>query len=122
MYGQENRVIKKITAQPFLEPGLQQVYGNIEMINNDSGTMSIWQRPLVGDLRNNQRLYFVFEPKDIVMMQDPSTQPMRLMLKPGDLVRVVYVVKNNQKYAQSITVYSPQVTQTTITTTTTTSR
>ena len=55
-------------------------------------------------------------------MKDPSIQPVQLELKPGDLVKVEYVVKDGKRHAHSITLLSaaPETTSTTTTTTTST--
>lgn len=71
---------------------------------------------------NNHLSYFVFEPNEIVVMRDPSIEPVRLVLKSGDVVRVIYVLKDEKKQAQSITYYSPKVIKTIVTTTTTTTQ
>jgi hypothetical protein len=65
--------------------------------------------------------YFVFEPKDIVVMQSPSTQPVQLELNPGDLVKVEFWVKDGKRHAHSITLLRAASETRSTTTTTTTS-
>ncbi|MCX5681397.1 MAG: hypothetical protein NT079_03850 [Candidatus Omnitrophica bacterium] len=66
--------------------------------------------------------YFVFEPKDIVVMRSPSRESVQLNLKPGDIVKVQYAEKDGKQQIHSMTLYSPKVISTTTTTTTTTTQ
>ncbi len=120
--GQEDKIVRKIVAQPYLEPGLQQAFGDLQTIDTAAGTLTLKERPMVDEMDQDEVSYFIFEPKGVVMMQDPGTEPVQLALKPADLVRVIYVVRDGKKYAQSITLYVPRASQTTVTTTTTVTR
>ena len=62
---------------------------------------------------------FVFDPQDIIVMESPSLQPVRLEVKPGDFVKVDYVVHQGKRYARSMMRYSAVPASTTTTTTTT---
>lgn len=118
--GQEDKVVKKITAQPFLAPGLEQAFGDLEAIDAAAGTFVLKERPKAEEMEESSLSYFVYEPKDIIIMQDPNVEPGQVVLKPGDLIRVVYTVSDGKKRAQSMTLYTPEITKTTVTTTTTT--
>jgi hypothetical protein len=112
-------IARKIIAEPMPTPVFQVVTGEIKAIDAQSGTFTIEEKPGTGNLS-----YFVYEPKDIIVMQSPSMESVRLVLKPGDLVKVEYVVKDEKRHARSITLYTvlpaPAGTTTTTTTTTTT--
>ena len=109
---------QKIIAEPMPEPIIQEASGELKAIDAQSGTFTIEEKPGTGNLS-----YFVYEPKDIIVMQSPSMEPVRLVLKPGDLVKVEFVVKDEKRHARSITVYpalSVPASTTTVTTTSTT--
>ena len=120
--GEADKVVKKITAEPYLESGLMQAFGSLESIDPNVGSLILIQRPMGDDVGQGQLAYFVFDPKEIIVMKDQSIEPVRMTLNPGDLIRVVYVEKDTKKQAQSITLYTPKVTQTVVTTTTTTTK
>lgn len=122
IYGKEENVVQKITVNPRTSSEFQEAYGEIQEINSGAGTFALAGRPVTGEMRESNLSYFVYEPKDIVVMQSPSSQPVQLELKPGDVVKVEYVVKDGKQWAHSITRYSPSVTSTTTTTTTTITR
>ena len=110
---------QKIIAEPMPEPIIQEASGELKAIDAQSGTFTIEEKPGTGNLS-----YFVYEPKDIIVMQSPSMEPVRLVLKPGDLVKVEFVVKGVNRYARSVMLYPvlpvPASTTTTTTTSTTT--
>ena len=112
---------QKIIAEPMPEPIIQEASGELKAIDAQSGTFTIEEKPGTGNLS-----YFVYEPKDIIVMQSPSMEPVRLVLKPGDLVKVEFVVKGGNRYARSIMLYPvlpvPANTTTTTTTSTTTTQ
>ncbi len=110
-------IAQKIIAEPMPEPIIQEASGELKAIDAQSGTFTIEEKQGTGNLS-----YFVYEPKDIIVMQSPSMEPVRLVLKPGDLVKVEFVVKSGNRYARSITLYpvSPVTASTTTTTTTST--
>ena len=110
-------VAQKIIAEPMPKPIFQEVTGELKAIDDQSGTFTLDEKPGTGNLT-----YFVYEPKNIIVMQSPSMESVQLMLKPGDLVKVEFVVKNEKRHARSITLYpvSPVPASTTTVTTTST--
>jgi cold shock CspA family protein len=121
----EETMARKIIAEPVLEPVLQEASGELESIDVKGGTLIIEEESLpveAGKGGKGKLTYFVFEPKDIVGMKDPSIQPVQLELKPGDRVKVEFVVKDGKRHARSITLLSaaPEAASTTTTTTTST--
>ena len=119
--GPDELIARKIIAEPMPEPVLQEVTGQLEAIDVQAGTLVVEEIPLTKEDKANL-YYFVFEPKDIVVMNNPSRQPVRLELNPGDIVKVEFVVKDGKRHALSIMLLSAvqQTTRTTITTTSTT--
>lgn len=114
-------LVRKIIAEPVVEPAVQEVTGVLEAIDVQAGTFSLAEEPLPAEGEKRNPSYFVFEPKTIVAMRSPSMEPIALELKPGDLVKVVFVVKDGKRHASSITLLSPAAGTTSTTTTTTTS-
>lgn len=114
-------IARKIIADPMTEPVLQEVTGQIESLDVQAGTLIIEEKPLPNEGEKSRLSYFVFEPSGIVIMKSPSAQPVQLELRPGDLVKVAYVVKDGKRHAKSITLLSSVPETTSITTTTTTS-
>lgn len=110
-------IAQKIIAESMPAPVFQVVTGELKAIDAQSGTFTIEEKPGTGNLT-----YFVYEPKSIIVMQSPSMESVQLMLKPGDLVKVEFVVKNEKRHARSITLYpvSPVPASTTTVTTTST--
>ena len=96
----EEQLATKITVEPSSAPLFQRAEGMVSV--------------------------FVFDPKDIVVMESPSLQPVRLEVQPGDFVKVDYVVSDGRRYARSMMRYAalpaPTTTTTTTTSTTTTSQ
>lgn len=118
------KMAKKITVEPTPQPDYQEAFGELEAIDVTAGTFVLELKPLMRREKGQGYLsYFVFEPQTIVVMKSPSRQPVRLELKPGDPVKVQYVMKDGKQWAQFITYYStsPELIEKTITTTTTTS-
>lgn len=120
--GPDETMARKIIAEPMPEPVFQEATGELEAIDVEAGTLIIEEKPLRNEAGKGNLSYFVFEPRDIVVMKTPSMQPVQLELKPGDLVRVEFVVKDGKRHAHSITLLSavPETTSTTTTTTTST--
>ncbi len=119
----EETMARKIIAEPMpQEPFFQEATGELEAIDIQAGTLIIEEKPLPKEGGKGNLSYFVFEPKDIVAMKTPSKQPVQLELKPGDIVRIEFVVKDGKRHAQSITQLSaaPETKSTTTTTTTST--
>ncbi len=114
---------RKITVDPMPEPVLQEVTGELEVIDAQVGTIIISQKSLSREDRRNF-IYFVFDPKSIIIMRTPSTDPVQLDLRPGDLVKIGFVVSEGQRHARSIMLLqaAPETTSTTTTTTTTSTR
>ena len=114
-------VAQKIIAEPIPKPIFQEVTGELKSIDDQSGTFTLDEKPGTGNLT-----YFVYEPKNIIVMQSPSMESVQLVLKPGDLVKVEFVVKNEKRHARSITLYPvlpvPASTTTVTTTSTTTTQ
>jgi hypothetical protein len=116
-------MVREIIAEPMPKPLYQEITGELQAIDIQAGTLVINQEPLPNEEGKGKLLYFVFEPNDIVIMQAPSRQPVQLELKPGDLVKVEYVVKDGKQHAHSIMLLkaaSETTSTTTITTTSTT--
>ncbi len=108
---------QKIIAEPMPTPVFQEASGEIKAIDGQSGTFTLEEKPGTGNLT-----YFIYNPNNIIVMQSPSMKSVRLVLKPGDLVKVKFVVKDELRYARSITLYpaSPMPAGTTTVTTTST--
>ncbi|MFA6378431.1 MAG: hypothetical protein WCX16_01435 [Candidatus Omnitrophota bacterium] len=116
----EDLIVEKITANPRPSSEFQEAYGRVESLDITGGTLVLAERPRAGEAGESNLAYFVFSPQAIVAMHSPSSQPVQLVLKPGDLVKVEYVLKDGKQWARSVTLYSPQVISTVTTTTTTT--
>ena len=113
-------MVREIIAEPMPEPLYQEITGELQAIDTQAGTLVIQQGPLPNEEGKGKLLYFVFEPSDIVIMQAPSMQPVQLELKPADLVKVEYSVKDGKRHAHSIMLLkAASETTSTITTTTT---
>jgi hypothetical protein len=110
-------IAQKIIAEPMLTSVFQEASGELKAIDAQFGTFTIEEKPGTGNLTA-----FVYEPKDIIVMKSPSMEPVRLVLKPGDLVKVEFVVKNEKRHARSVTLYPvlPVTASTTTVTTTST--
>ncbi len=121
--GKAEQIVQNIVIKSLPSPYFQEAYGEIESIDVTAGTLVIVEKPRSDEEGSSRLSYFTFEPRDIIFMQSPSEQPVKLELKPGDTVKVEYVVKDGKKQTHSIKLYSPQgSTSTTTTTTTTTTR
>jgi hypothetical protein len=116
---------RKIIAEPLPEPVYQEAVGVLKSIDVGAGTLVIEQKPLGEESGKVNLSYYVFEPKDIVIMEKPNTQPVQLVLNPGDLIKVEFLVKDSKQYVRSITLLqavmeNKSTTTTTITRTTVT--
>lgn len=120
--GPDETMVRKIVAEPMPEPVLQEAIGQLEAIDGQAGTFIMEEKPLSSEGGKGELSYFVFEPREIVVMKTPSMQPVQLELKPGDLVQVEFVVKDGKRHAHSITLLTAAPETTSTTTTTTTSR
>ncbi|MDP2921367.1 MAG: hypothetical protein Q8O12_03245 [Candidatus Omnitrophota bacterium] len=111
-------VAQKIIAEHMSRPVFQEASGELKAIDAQAGTLAIEERPGTGKLT-----YFVFEPNNIIVMQSPSRESVRLALNPGDMVKVEFVVRHEKRHARSIMLYpasSVAASTTTVTTTSTT--
>ena len=113
--GQEEKIVQLITTDPRPASDFQEAYGEVEAVDA-IGTLTLTERPGAGEDGESRLTYFVFEPKDLVVMRSPSKRLVQLELKPGDVVKVEYVVSDGKQRAHAITLYSPKVTSTTTTT------
>ncbi len=120
--GQEDKIVQKIIVEPMPASEFQQAFGELKAIDVAAGTFEVEERVRIGQEERSRISYFVFDPKEIVVMHSPSKQSVELVLKPGDVVKVEYVARDGKQQARYITLYSPIVTSTTTTTTTTTTR
>ena len=116
----EEHLATKITVEPTSAPLFQQAEGTIESIDANPGTFTLKETVTPGAAGIVSA--FVFDPKDIVIMESPSLQPVRLEVKPGDFVKVEYAVNDGKRSARSMMRYAviPSPTSTTTTTTTST--
>ena len=113
----EEHIATKITVEPTSAPLFQQAEGTIESIDVTPGTFTLKETASPGAV--GMVSVFVFDPKDIVVMESPSLRPVRLEVKPGDFVKVDYVVNDGRRSARSMMRYSAVPAPTTTTTTTT---
>lgn len=120
--GQKDKPISKIIVQPFPASEFQQAFGAIKDVDATAGTLVVEERVRIGQEERTRLSYFAFDPRTVVVRHSPSQEPVELMLKPGDIVKVEFVELDGKQQARYITLYSPVVTSTTTTTTTTTTR
>ncbi|PIQ84343.1 MAG: hypothetical protein COV75_02830 [Candidatus Omnitrophica bacterium CG11_big_fil_rev_8_21_14_0_20_63_9] len=113
----EEQLATKITVEPSSAPLFQRAEGTIESIDVTPGTFTLKETASLGAA--GVVSVFVFNPRDIVVMESPSLQPVRLAVQPGDFVKVEYVVSNGRRHARSMMRYSAVPGSTTTTTTTT---
>ncbi len=120
--GQEDKIVPKIIVEPMPASEFHKAFGELKEIDVAAGTLVVEEKVRIGQEEKSRLSYFVFDPKTIVVMHSPSKQPVELMLKPGDVVKVEFVARDGKQQARYITLYSPVVTSITTTTTTTTTR
>jgi len=119
--GQENKIIQKIVAESLDAADFQDASGQIQAIDGQIGTLTLQENMRNGVQEGNILSSFSFDPNSIVVLRNPSVQPVALVLKPGDQVKVQFVLRDGKQHAYSITLYSEQhSTTTTVTTTTST--
>ena len=119
----EEHIATKITVEPTSAPLFQQAEGTIESIDVNPGAFTL--KETTSTQAAGTVSLFAFDPNTIVVMESPSLQPVRLAVKPGDFVKVDYVVNDGRRYARSMMRYAAvpaPTTTTTITTRTTTTR
>jgi hypothetical protein len=107
--GKEGQILQKIMASARPGSTMQEAYGVVESIDA-AGSIVLAGRPLPGTAEIGGPTEFVFEPKSIIVMQSPSSQPVQLQVKPGDVVKVEYMMKEGKRQAHSITLYADKVT------------
>jgi hypothetical protein len=117
--GQENKIIEKIVAESLQASDFQEASGQIQAIDGQAGTLTLQEKMRNGVEEQSNLSYFLFDPNTVVVLQSPSIQPVALVLKPQDQVKVQFVLKDGKQQVYSITLYSPQHTTTTTVTTTT---
>lgn len=113
-------IVSKIIVEPMKASEFQQAFGQIQSIDHTTGTIVVEERVRIGQEEKSRLSYFVYDPKTVVVMHSPNKQPVELMLKPGDVVKVDFVAVDGKQQARYITLYSPVVPSTSTTTTTTT--
>ena len=116
---QENQIIKKVVAESLEASDFQVASGQIQAIDGQAGTLTLQEKKRNGVEEEGTLSYFLFDPNNVVVFQDPSIQPVALVLKPGDSVQVQFVLRDGKQQVYSITLYSPEHTTTTVVTTTT---
>lgn len=120
--GQEDKIVPKIIVEPMPASEYQLAFGELKAIDVAAGTFTVEERVRIGQEEKSRLSYFVFDPQTIVVMHSPSKQPVELLLKPGDVVKVEFVARDGKQQARYLTLYSPVTTMTTTTTTTTTTQ
>ena len=117
--GQEDKIIKKIVAESLQASDFQEASGQLQAIDGQAGTLTLQEKMKNGVEEESNLSYFIFDPNNVVVLQSPSIQPVALVLKPGDQVKIQFVLRDGKQQIYSITLYSPQHTTTTTVTTTT---
>jgi len=120
--GQEDKIIAKIVAESLEAADFQEASGQLQAIDGQAGTLTLQENMRNGTQEQSNLSYFLFDPNNVVVLLSPSIQPVALVLKPGDEVKIQFIIKDGKQQAYSITLYSPQHTTTTTVTTTTNSQ
>ena len=120
--GQEDKIIEKIVAESLQASDFQEAIGVLQVVEPQAGVLTLQEKTRNGVQEESNLSNFYFDPNNIVVFQSPSTQPVTLLVKPGDQVMIQFVLKDGKQQVYSITVYSPQQTTTTTVTTTTSSQ
>lgn len=118
--GQE-QLATKINVELTSAPLFEEAAGTIESIDaSNPGSFTL--KETTRTQAEGTVSLFVFDPNTIVVMESPSLQPVQLNVKPGDFVKVDYVVIDGRRYARSMMRYAtpPAPRTTTVTTTSTT--
>ncbi len=105
-------IARKITVESTPAPVVEEASGELESVDLASGTIVLDEKP--GTEKEGHNLsYFVFDANDIVVMQSPSQQSVRLELKPDDRIKIAFVVADGKRHVRSITLYptTPRATQ-----------
>jgi len=117
--GQEDKIIEKIVAESLQASDFLEATGVLQVVEPQAGILTLQEKTRNGVQEQSNLSNFYFDPNNIVVFQSPSTQPVEMLVKPGDQVMIQFVLKDGKQQAYSITVYSPQHTTTTTVTTTT---
>jgi len=117
--GQENKIIGKIIAESLQASDFQEASGQIQDIDDQAGTLTLQEKMRNGEAEESHSSYFIFDTREVVVLKSPSFQPVALVLKPGDQVKIQFVLKEGKQQVYSMTMYPPQHTTTTTVTTTT---
>lgn len=120
--GKEELIVKQITADPKAASKYQEAYGKVESVDGEAGTLTLVGTSLAGEMGESNLSFFLFDADKVVVMRSPSTEHVKLVLKPGDVVKVQFHVQDGKQHVHSITVYTAKVTSTTTTTTVTTTQ
>ncbi len=116
----QGQLATKISVEPTSAPLFEEAEGTIESVDTGNlGTFTL--KETTSTQAAGTVSLFVFDPNTIVVMESPSLQPVRMEVRPGDFVRVAYVVIDGKRYARSMMRYSAVPAPRNITTTTTTS-
>ena len=83
---EKEQLATKITVKLNSEPLFQQAEGTIESIDGTAGTFTLKETTTTGAVA--QVSSFTFDPKDIVVMESPSLQPVRLEVNRSEERRV----------------------------------
>jgi len=118
--GQQDKIVPKIIVEPMPASEFQQVFGVLKEVDAAAGTFVVEEKVRIGQVEKSRMSSFVYDQEEVVVMRSPGKQPVELVLKPGDVVKVEFVERDWKQLARHITLYSPAATSTTITTTTTT--
>ena len=118
----EDKIIAKIVAESLEAADFQEASGQLQAIDGQAGTLTLQENMRNGTQEQSNLSYFLFDPNNVVVLLSPSIQPVALVLKPGDEVKIQFIIKDGKQQAYSITLYSPQHTTTTTVTTTTNSQ
>ena len=119
--GQEDKIIEKIVAESLQASDFQEASGQLQVIDGQLGTLTLQEKARNGVEEQNNLSSFIFDPNSIVVLQSPSIQPVALVLKTGDQVKIQFILKDGKQLAYSITLFSQAHTTTTTVTTTTSS-
>lgn len=115
-------IAQKIIIESMPAVAYEDAYGEVQAIDGHAGTMTIDERPDFGEWRRGNLSSFVFDPNTILVMRSPRMEPVRTEVRPGDDVKIEFMMKDGQKDASSIVLYSrlpkPLGARTTTTTTT----
>lgn len=107
--GQGDAIVQNITTEVSPSSDYLEAYGQIGTVDllGNSFTLSGAQR--VGTKEQNKVTSFIFDPQNIVVTQSPSKGPFDAQMRTGQIVRIEYAMKDDQRMVRSITVFSPEI-------------